>query len=221
MKRIRNNNLVIALAITILFSIPLLTNSIPGFTVDFTYLLTRIEGIKSGLASHDFPIYIYPYVNNGFGYASPLFYPDIFLLIPTFLYCLGIPIIISYKIFIFIISFVTSYLSLLLFEHVLNNKFLSIISCFLYCFSDWIYMPLSWYKGYYYQELDDNGNVILENECVYNEYTKRVGLYMTEGSHLYKVYYKKTVIQKISFTISMVSFGFLCIVTNKRKINND
>lgn len=571
MKRIRNNNLVIALAITLLFSIPLLTNSIPGFTVDFTYHLTRIEGIKSGLASHDFPIYIYPYVNNGFGYASPLFYPDIFLLIPTFLYCLGIPIIISYKIFVFIISFVTSYLSLLLFEHVFNNKFMSIISCFLYCFSDirialtyqasalgnvmgmmfipmlflsfyeyfierknnylligvsfacmllshilsftisvfifglfliidfhknrikkerlicliksillalglsafflfpmleqllsqkfwyqflggltnktmmdmnrygvkdlfscfvldlcyygksysdhryigsilsigsiffyfidkvkyknkskiidlimivllcgeliqlkyipidflkplytmqflwrldaflvplaiyimlsviqkmnktkivsyvilfllfvnvyvefsainrigsgiynnnttyqetielgydskllsqtnninlyelvngeylpytnsydyqnantniefaneetaifeferigttisfrtdynfsdWIYMPLSWYKGYYYQELDDNGNVILENECVYNEYTKRVGLYMTEGSHLYKVYYRKTVIQKISFIISMVSFGFLCIVTNKRKINND
>ena len=136
MKKIRNNNLVIALVIALLFSIPLLTNSIPGFTVDFTYHLTRIEGIKSGLASHNFPIYIYPYANNGFGYASPLFYPDIFLLIPTFLYCLGIPIIVSYKIFIFIISFVTSYLSLLLFEHIFNNKFLSIISCFLYCFSD-------------------------------------------------------------------------------------
>ena len=121
MKKIRTNNLVIALAITILFSIPLLTNSIPGFTVDFTYHLTRIEGIKSGLASHQFPVYIYPYTNNGFGYASSLFYPDIFLLIPTLLYCLGIPIIVSYKVFIIIISFVTSYLSLHLFEHIFNK----------------------------------------------------------------------------------------------------
>lgn len=136
MKKIRTNNLVIALAITILFSIPLLTNSIPGFTVDFTYHLTRIEGIKSGLASHQFPVYIYPYTNNGFGYASSLFYPDIFLLIPTLLYCLGIPIIVSYKVFIIIISFVTSYLSLLLFEHIFNNKFLATVSCLLYCFSD-------------------------------------------------------------------------------------
>lgn len=571
MKKIRNNNLVIALVIALLFSIPLLTNSIPGFTVDFTYHLTRIEGIKSGLASHNFPIYIYPYANNGFGYASPLFYPDIFLLIPTFLYCLGIPIIVSYKIFIFIISFVTSYLSLLLFEHIFNNKFLSIISCFLYCFSDirialtfqasalgnvmgmmfipmlflsfyeyfierknnylligvsftcmllshilsftisvfmfglfliidflkngikkdrlvcliksillalglsafflfpmleqilsqkfwyqflggltnktmmdmnrydvkdlfscfvldffyygksysdhryigsilsigsilfylidkvkyknksriidlimivllcgeliqlkyipiyflkplytmqflwrldaflvplaiyimlsviqkmnktkivsyvilfllfvnvfvefsaidkigsgiynnnttyqeaielgldskllsqtnninlyelvngeylpytnsydyqnantniefaneetavfnfervgttitfstdynfsdWIYMPLSWYKGYYYQELDDNGDVILENECVYNKYTKRVGLYMMEGNRMYRVFYKGTVIQKVNLAISTISFGLLCFVVYKRKIDND
>lgn len=90
-----------------------------------------------------------------------------------------------------------------------------------YNFSDWIYMPLSWYKGYYYQELDDDGNVISENECVYNEYTKRVGLYMTKGNHLYKVYYKKTAIQKISMTISIVSFGFLCFVTSRRKKIND
>ena len=571
MKKIRTNNLVIALAITILFSIPLLTNSIPGFTVDFTYHLTRIEGIKSGLASHQFPVYIYPYTNNGFGYASSLFYPDIFLLIPTLLYCLGIPIIVSYKVFIIIISFVTSYLSLHLFEHIFNNKFLATVSCLLYCFSDirialtyqasalgnimgmmfipllylsfyeyfierknnylligisftcmllshilsfaisvfifglfllidfikngfkkekvicliksillaiglsafflfpmleqmlsqkfwyqflgeltnksmmdmnrysakdlfscfaldlfyygksysdhryigtilsmgssifylidkikyknnnkkidlimvvllcgelvqlkyipieflkplytiqflwrldaflvplaiyimfsvirkmdnnktigyiillllfvnvfiefnainkvgsgifnnnttyqetielgndprllsqtnninlyelvngeyrpytnsydyqntntniefaneetavfnfervgttitfrtnynfsdWIYMPLSWYKGYYYQELDDNGDVILENECVYNEYTKRVGLYMSEGSRMYRVYYKGTMIQKVSLPISTVSFVLLCFVVYKRKIDND
>lgn len=571
MKKIRTNNLVIALAITILFSIPLLTNSIPGFTVDFTYHLTRIEGIKSGLASHQFPVYIYPYTNNGFGYASSLFYPDIFLLIPTLLYCLGIPIIVSYKVFIIIISFVTSYLSLHLFEHIFNNKFLATVSCLLYCFSDirialtyqasalgnimgmmfipllylsfyeyfierknnylligisftcmllshilsfaisvfifglfllidfiknglkkekvicltksillaiglsafflfpmleqmlsqkfwyqflgeltnksmmdmnrysvkdlfscfaldlfyygksysdhryigtilsmgslifylidkikyknnnkkidlimvvllcgeavqlkyipieflkplytiqflwrldaflvplaiyimfsvirkmdnnktigyiillllfvnvfiefnainkvgsgifnnnttyqetielgndskllsqtnninlyelvngeylpytnsydyqnantniefaneetavfdfervgttitfstdynfsdWIYMPLSWYKGYYYQELDDNGDVILENECVYNEYTKRVGLYMSEGNRMYRVYYKGTMIQKVSLPISTVSFVLLCFVVYKRKIDND
>ena len=136
MKKIKNNNLLIAFVITVLFSIPLFTNMVPGFTIDLTYHLTRIEGLKTGLTSHQFPIYIYPYSNNGFGYASPLFYPDIFLLIPTFFYVLGIPIIISYKIFIFIISFVTCYLSLISFEYVFKDKFLSIICCLLYCFSD-------------------------------------------------------------------------------------
>lgn len=90
-----------------------------------------------------------------------------------------------------------------------------------YNFSDWIYMPLSWYKGYYYQELDDNGDVILENECVYNKYTKRVGLYMMEGNRMYRVFYKGTVIQKVNLAISTISFGLLCFVVYKRKIDND
>ena len=75
-----------------------------------------------------------------------------------------------------------------------------------YSWSDYIYMPLSYYKGYYYQELDNNGNVLYEKECVFNEYSKRVGIYMDEGVHNYKVYYKGTTIQHVTLFVSLLAF---------------
>ena len=84
-----------------------------------------------------------------------------------------------------------------------------------YDYSDYIYMPLSWYKGYYCQELDEDGNVLYEKECTYNEYTKRVGMYMEEGTHTYKVYYKGTVTQKVSLLISIIGFCATLIFIKK------
>ena len=75
-----------------------------------------------------------------------------------------------------------------------------------YSWSDYIYMPLSYYKGYYYQELDDNGNVLYEKECISNIYSKRVGMFMDEGIHNYSVYYKGTVVQHVTFFVSLLSF---------------
>ncbi len=88
-----------------------------------------------------------------------------------------------------------------------------------YDWSDYIYMPLSYYKGYYYQELDDNGNILYEKECTYDEYTKRVGIYMDEGIHNYRVYYKGTAIQHITLFVSLFSFiAFVFCEIKKKKI---
>ena len=133
----KSKKYLVALIIALLFSIPLYSNYAAGFTVDLTYHLTRIEGIKESLQAHAFPVYIYPYVNNGFGYAAPLFYPDIFLLIPALFYCLGVPILLSYKIFLFIISYFTALFAYILFDYIFkDNKSLPIVCTLLYCFSD-------------------------------------------------------------------------------------
>ncbi len=75
-----------------------------------------------------------------------------------------------------------------------------------YDYADYIYMPLSYYKGYYYQEIDDDGNILYEKECIPNLYSKRVGMYMEEGTHNYKVYYKGTAVEHVSLFVSLLTF---------------
>ena len=93
--KISKKDLIIILAISALFCIPIITNL--GEGDDLYYHLNRIEGIAQGLKAHTFPVYIYPYHNYGFGYAAPMFYSDVFLYIPSILYLLGCPIMIVYK----------------------------------------------------------------------------------------------------------------------------
>lgn len=79
---------------------------------DWEFHMLRIEGIRDGMLSGQFPVKIYPSFYNGYGYASPLFYPDLFLYIPAALSILGLSIIKSYQVFIIIISascFCTTY----------------------------------------------------------------------------------------------------------------
>lgn len=138
MKRILNKNILFILVISFLMSLPIISNIVPGATVDLGYHLTRIKGLNDAISSHEFPVFIYPYANNGFGYASPMFYPDLFLLIPVFLYRAGMPIILSYKIFLVLINIVTSSLSYVFFRYTFKEKkYLTYLCVVLYCFCDY------------------------------------------------------------------------------------
>lgn len=129
------SNLFIPLIITLIFCIPIYGKGI-HWGCDLVNHLTRIKGISEGIRSHTFPIYVYPYTNNGFGYAYPLFYCDLFLLFPSFLYLIGVPLIVSFKVLYFVIVLFTSYSSYYLFRYIYeDNVNLSLFSTILYCFS--------------------------------------------------------------------------------------
>ena len=99
-------DLSFVLLLTILFCIPLYKNSVYTGT-DIGFHISRIKNISDGLRAHTFPVYVYPYINNGFGYASPMFYCDIFLLFSALLYILGVPIIIiNYNLIFFYLFFI-------------------------------------------------------------------------------------------------------------------
>ena len=81
MKRERGNNLfflLCALGLALLFVLPWLMKDQLGIEHDTFFHLSRIEGMARSLQAGHFPPYIYPYKNNGFGYAAPLFYCDLF-----------------------------------------------------------------------------------------------------------------------------------------------
>ena len=58
---------------------------------DTIFHMNRIEGIKEGLLAGQFPVRIHGYQLNGYGFASGIFYPDIFLYFPAMLRILGMP----------------------------------------------------------------------------------------------------------------------------------
>ena len=60
---------------------------------DLRFHMNRIVGIKEALMDHQFPPKIYPYTNNGYGYASPIFYCDLFLYPFAILYYLGMQLV--------------------------------------------------------------------------------------------------------------------------------
>lgn len=122
-----------SLLITTIFFIPFFKHTY--ITVDLNYHLNRIHEIKNGILSRTFPVYIYPYTNFEFGYASPLFYCDLFFLFPAFLYMCGIPLLISYKIFIFVICFLSCLMMMIILDKVFKNNYIICIGTVLYSFS--------------------------------------------------------------------------------------
>lgn len=69
-----------------------------GFDLEFH--LSRISGIAEGLRAGQFPVRIYPDSLNGYGYASPIFYGDMFLYFPAALYLLGCPLFMAYNVYV-------------------------------------------------------------------------------------------------------------------------
>ncbi|NCB84193.1 MAG: hypothetical protein EOM44_06810 [Bacteroidia bacterium] len=88
--------------------IPLLYPGIPQGH-DLFFHLARLQGMLDALNEGVFPIRVNFSALDGYGYASGLFYPDFFAYIPVFFAKIGISLINSYKLFLFIWWFFAVY----------------------------------------------------------------------------------------------------------------
>lgn len=119
-----------------IFMIPYLGNDIyVGAGHDLTYHLNRLIGLKDAIMEGQILPKIYPYANNGFGYASPLFYCDVFLIPFAFLEILGISTVISYKVMCFAITMFTAASVLFICRKVFHRKYLPYIAVIAYIFN--------------------------------------------------------------------------------------
>lgn len=111
---IRENYFVLIIGIlTVLYVAAPLGNTRLHNGHDFSYHLLRIENIKDGLLNGQFPVRIGPLFLNHRGYASSLFYPELFLYIPALFRLAGFTIETSYKLFALLTiagCFATTYL---------------------------------------------------------------------------------------------------------------
>lgn len=98
--------IIIFLALAILITLPYI-NSKPIFAHDISYHLNRIVSIKEELELGNFPVVMHSNLNDGFGYANPLFYPELFLYLPAIICMLGANPFFAYKIFIFFVNLAT------------------------------------------------------------------------------------------------------------------
>ncbi len=104
--------LSIFIGVMLVMSFPLINDQL-FIGHDWTYHMLRIQSLREGLQTGQFPVRVNPLFLNGYGYASSLFYPDLFLYIPVFFQLIGIGIEVSYKLFLVLVlgaSYLTAYI---------------------------------------------------------------------------------------------------------------
>lgn len=72
---------------------------------DYEFHLSRIITLAKGLENGEFPVKIHPLFARNHGYASGIFYPNMFMYIPAVLYLIGLNIVQAYNIFLLIMIF--------------------------------------------------------------------------------------------------------------------
>lgn len=102
---------------------------------DLEFHLNRIEGIYQAVKTGDIMARINPIQNLDYGYASGIMYPQLFLYFPVLLRMLGVSLLNSYKIFIFIINLVTAVIAYISFKNILKRVEIGLLGsiCYTLC----------------------------------------------------------------------------------------
>lgn len=104
--------------------------------------IARIEGIKEGLLSGQFPVRIHPQAIFNAGYPSSCFYPELFLYIPAILRLLGVSMPLSYNLFLVMINGATIAVSYFSFKHLFKDQYIGLFGSILYSSSIYRLMHL-------------------------------------------------------------------------------
>ncbi len=123
--------ILIFLGLAILISIPYI-NTKAIFAHDISYHLNRIVSISEELKMGNIPVLLHSNLKDGFGYANPLFYPEIFLYFPAILCILGMNVFASYKVFIFFVNLATILIAYYSANVIFKNKKIVWITTLLY-----------------------------------------------------------------------------------------
>ncbi len=99
---------------------------------DIEFNLMRINGIKSALEIFQIPARIYPLVNNGYGYAVPMLYPELFLYLPAILRLLNTSIEFCYKILLIFINIASVFSMYLAVKNISKSKSAGIVGSIIY-----------------------------------------------------------------------------------------
>lgn len=99
---------------------------------DLTFHLARIESIKDGLLSGQFPVRISPAFYNGYGYANSIFYGETLLYIPALLRLVGFRLTTCYNVFGILVNLLTSFGCYYCFKKMFKNPMVAMASTLLY-----------------------------------------------------------------------------------------
>lgn len=91
-------DIAVVLLIAFLISLPALFKDLVPVAHDTIFHISRIEQLSRSIQDGNWLPAMDPYVNVGYGYASPLFYSDFFLLPAAFLHVAGVPLSVCFRI---------------------------------------------------------------------------------------------------------------------------
>lgn len=101
-------------------------------TQDIAFHLLRIEGLRDGLRSGQFPVRMQPNWLDGYGYPVSVYYGDLFLYIPAILRLIGFPVQFSYGTFIILINLASSVTAYWCCHKISQDRAVSLVSSFLF-----------------------------------------------------------------------------------------
>lgn len=102
---------------------------------DLYYQFNRFAGIQEALKSGQFPVKIHSTLLHGYGYGSPIFYPEWFLYLPALLGCAGVSLVNCYKLFILLLHAGTAALAYISFTGLLRSRRTGLAAALLYTLS--------------------------------------------------------------------------------------
>lgn len=127
---------VTLIMVAVFASYPLFSNYI-SYGQDLNFHLYRIEGLKDGLLSGQFPVRIDPTHNKGYGYITASVYPSLFLYFPALLRIMGVSSVTAYKIFLFAINLATAFIMYGCTKKITKSGFAGVFASVVYTLSTW------------------------------------------------------------------------------------
>lgn len=99
---------------------------------DLDFHLVRIAHLAQCLQEGQFPVRLYTDMLNGYGYAAPLYYCDIFLYIPALLYNCMLPLQTCYKVYGILVTVATAATCYVSLQHIFGEKKISAAGTVIY-----------------------------------------------------------------------------------------
>lgn len=99
---------------------------------DMKFHMARIEGIVRNIRNGNFGVGINPVQSYGYGYASSVMYPQLFLYPSAFLHLAGMSLMNSYKCLLLLINALTIGISYFSFNRLFSSRYAGIMGTYLY-----------------------------------------------------------------------------------------
>ncbi len=132
---VRDKTITFFLGITILFACVPLCMDYMWSGGDLGYHLMRVEGIKDGILSGQFPIRISPQWQQGYGYASPIFYGETVLYIAALFRLIGFSVTTSFRLFMAVVTVATVLVAYYSFKKIFDRAEVAVFCSALYSMS--------------------------------------------------------------------------------------
>lgn len=115
-------------------SLPLMQDMILG-SGDLGYHMLRMMGVKDGILAGQFPVRIAPKWQQGYGYASSIFYGETLIYVGALFRLIGFSYITSYRLFILFINALTILVAYYSFRKIFADRYIGLLCTMLYSLS--------------------------------------------------------------------------------------
>lgn len=131
-------------AMAVLTCAPALTNGGAANGADWSFHLSRIEGIANGLREGQFPVRVYSMAKDGYGYAPSLFYGELLLYFPAVLRLLGMSVQGAYHTYLLAVQLLTAGVAFFSLRQIFKQNKTALVGSALYMLSTYHLYKIYW-----------------------------------------------------------------------------